>query len=189
MFVLDYIKKTVDDAIQIPPFHTGHLGLVPDIEVSAGLTIQNRGDQHCELIVSPYEPTSEMAQVHCIMQDRPGVVQRLLEAVSLLDINIVTQESSAINSLHHHSVDLIIDWTSSPYAGSAGSDPRQRARYAEWQQLFPHKDARFVRLFESIMAHCGHLMVWEESGRSNMPQLLIRPLRGSTCGATIPGDC
>ncbi len=178
MIVLDYLKKTVDNCIQIPPFHTGHLGLVPETEVSVGLmTFPGTGDQHCELLITPYEPSTEdMAYVHCIMRDRPGVVQLLIEAVSLLGINIITQESSAINSLNHHAINLIIDWSSSIFANLAESDPSQRSRYSEWQALFPFRDGRYVRLFESIIAHCGHLLIWEESARSYMPRLLIRPL-------------
>src|SRR5918912_3995863 len=109
MIVLDYLKKTINNSICVPPFHTGHLGLLPNTEVSIGL-MNLPTTHHCELVITPYEPSiSDMAHVHCIMKDRPGVVQRLVDAVSLLGINIVTQESSAINQLNHHSVDLLID--------------------------------------------------------------------------------
>jgi ACT domain-containing protein len=178
MIVLDYLKKTAEDSVQIPAFHTGHLGLIPDTEVNVGLIATGRNDHHGELLITPYEPAvSDMAYIHCVMNDRPGVVQLLLEAVSLLDINIITQESSAINSLNHHSINLIIDWSSSSFSNGRESNPSQQTRYSEWNSLFPYGDARYIKLFESVIAHCGHLLISEESGRHDLPRILIRPLR------------
>lgn len=179
MIVLDYLKKTIDHSICVPPFHTGHLGLLPNTEVSVGLMNLPSSHAHCELVITPYEPsTSDMAHVHCIMKDRPGVVQRLVEAVSLLDINIVTQESSAINQLNHHSVDLLIDWAYSDLSTLGDSEPAQQHRYSDYQALFPHKSARYVRLFESIIAHCGNVIMRDTVTRPGFPQISIRPLVG-----------
>jgi len=176
MIVLDYLKRTHENAILVPPFHTGHLGLLPDTAVNVGLIILPSGGEHSELFITPYEySVSEMAHVHCTMKDRPGVVQRLLNAISLLGINIELEESSAINRLNHHSVNLLVDWSSSSFPPHE-STPLQRQRYSDWQSLFPLRDARCVRLFECIMAQCGHLIVWEEVGHTKLPRLFIRPL-------------
>jgi hypothetical protein len=172
VIVLDYLKKTVDNSIVIPPFHTGHLGLIPKTPVWVGRTdFGPENEQHCEVLITPYYPSSDLAYVHCIMRDEPGVVERLLEAVSCLGINVVTEESSAINGLEHHSVSLIIDLCRSHYRRGEKSDDVQRARYREWQTLFPCEERRYVILFESIIAHCASVLVWDEH-----PSLIIRPL-------------
>lgn len=177
MIVLDYLKKTIGDSICVPPFHTGHLGLLPNTEVSIGLMTLPETHHHCELVITPYTPSaSDMAHVHCIMMDRPGVVQRLIDAVSLLNLNIVTQESSAINQLNHHSVDLLIDWSSSRFSDLGESEPAQQHRYSNYQALFPHKSAPYVLLFESIIAHCGNVLVRDATNISGLPHLSIRPL-------------
>jgi predicted amino acid-binding ACT domain protein len=177
MIVLDYLKWTKNNMILVPPFHTGHLGLVPDTTVQVGLIAFPTGGDHCELIVTPYELSADKAYVHCTMKDQPGVVQRLLEAVSLLNINIDLQESSAIDRLNYHSVNLLIDWSSSQLRSRDSTRP-QRQRYAAWQSHFPLGEERYVRLFESIVAHCGHLIVWDEESYPPRPQLFIRPLGG-----------
>lgn len=179
MIVLDYLKKTIGDSICVPPFHTGHLGLLPNTEVSIGLMTLPETHHHCELVITPYNPSaSDMAHVHCIMRDMPGVVQRLIDAVSLLDMNIITQESSAINQLNHHSVDLLIDWSSSRFADLGDSELAQQHRYSPYQSLFPHKSALYVLLFESIIAHCGNVLVWDSKKNSGLPHVSIRQLVG-----------
>jgi predicted amino acid-binding ACT domain protein len=175
MIVLDYLKWTKNNTILIPPFHTGHLGLLPDTTVQVGLIAFPAEGDHCELIVTPYELSADKAYVHCTMKDQPGVVQRLLEAVAVFSINIDLEESSAIDRLNYHSINLLIDWSSSQ-TRTRSSTRSQRQRYAAWQSQFPLGEERYVRLFESIVAHCGHLIVWDEESYTPRPQLFIRPL-------------
>ncbi len=177
MIVLDYLKWTSENKIVVPPFHTGHLGLLPETSVQVGLIAFPAEGDHCELIITPYDLSADKAYVNCTMRDQPGVVQRLLEAVSLLNINIDLQESSAIDRLNHHSVNLLIDWSSSELRPRNSSRP-QRQRYAVWQSHFPLGEDRYVRLFESIISHCGHLIVWDQESYPPRPQLFIRPLTG-----------
>ena len=177
MIVLDYLKRTHNDTVLVPPFHTGHLGLLPDTLLHVGLIAYPAEGEHCELVITPYEQSSDKAYVHCTMRDQPGVVQRLVSAVSILGINIELQESSAINRLNHHSVNLLIDWSSSELR-ARHSTRRQVQRYNSYQANFPITEERYVRLFESIIAHCGHLIVWDELAHARRPHLFMRPLAG-----------
>jgi len=99
MIVLDYLKTTKDDKLVIPPFQTGHLGLLPDTEVHACLLAPAQEQvKHAEVLISPYAPQPDsLARLSCTMRDQPGVVERLVRAITDLEVNIDSQESSGVN--------------------------------------------------------------------------------------------
>src|SRR5664279_5524627 len=116
MLVLGYADSTKGTAptIEVPPFHTGHLGFVPGTPVLISLVAAPESGTHCEVMATPIKQDARyLASVSVSMRDEPGVVARLVAAVASLGINIEVQESSSINLLNHHSVSLIVDLSES----------------------------------------------------------------------------
>jgi MinD superfamily P-loop ATPase len=153
MLVLDYPKMTKDGSITIPPFHTGHLGFVPETPVHMYLTHSQRkgAKEYSELLVTPFQRNvGEMLRLSCIMEDRPGVVERLIDAISDLNVNIVTEESASINHLNHHLVSMIVDLSSSYLPRSEPTETSIRD-YGDYRGIVPLNDTRAVELFESIL--------------------------------------
>jgi hypothetical protein len=205
MLVLGYANSTdaACPTIEVPPFHTGHLGFVPGTPVLISLVAAPDSGTHCEVVVTPFEQDVRyLARVSVSMRDEPGVVARLVAAVASLGINIEVQESSSINLLNHHSVSLIVDLSESEMPTRAeyaapGSIPETptavRRMYRDYGSLFPIQDLRFVRLFESIVAHCADVMVWKEISGEKVPDISIqpysdRPLSKSEVRPLVRGD-
>lgn len=175
MLVLDYPRRATDGSLTIPPFHTGHLGFLPETPVHMYLTFpQRRGArEYTELLITPFQRNvGEMMRLTCIMEDAPGVVERLVDAVSDLNINIVTQESASINHLNHHLVSMIVD-LSSCYLPR--SKPRESALggYSDYRGLVPLDDTRALALFESIFIRCAHLIRWDDVAGTNLPRVKL----------------
>lgn len=188
MLVLDYVRH-VDSArpvLLVPPFHTGHLGFVSDTPAQVGLVADPEHARHCEVVVATFtQEWGLLASITVTMKDEPGVVARLLSAVAELGINIETQESSGIDRLNHHYVHLTVDLSESQTI--SGGDPLQPRKtptpppgvsraYRHFASLFPIHNERFVRLFESIIAHCADVIVWRDISGQAFPDLSIRPM-------------
>lgn len=179
MLVLDYPRVTsvADPAIALPPFHTGHLGFVPDTPVFIGIVTPQK--QHSELVIAPFsQDWRYLAAVTVTMRDRPGVVSRLATALAALDINIETQESASVNHLDEHFVNLIVDFSSSPRLSVLLADtpaPVQRL-YRAYSSVFALHDFRFVQLFESIMIRCADVVVWHSVSGEWFPDISIKAL-------------
>lgn len=177
MIVLDYLKKTGDLAITVPPFHTGHLGLIPGTEVLIGIMAPwTAGPAHCEVVVSPFSQNAQhMARISCTMKDDIGVVGKLVSAISRYGVNIASQESSSINHLNHHTINMIVDLSTSSLEEERTKESIIRL-YSRFDNLVPLHDFRYVLLFESIMIHCGDMIVWEDLLGRDLPKLTIQPL-------------
>lgn len=187
MLVLGYpnTTKARRPSITVPPFHTGHLGFVPDTPARVSLVASPASRRHCEVIVTPFaQDVRYLARVAVAMRDETGVVSRLIDAVAALDMNIEVQESSSINLLHHHFVTLLVDLSEASMSDSAEfsspssipeTPPAVKRLYRGYESLFPVHDLRFVRLFESIVAHCGDVIVWKEISGEYFPDINIRP--------------
>jgi len=63
-----------------------------------------------------------MAVLTCTLHDNVGVVGKLVDALSELNVNIVTQESSALNYQNDHIVGMVLDWP------TCGTLPKQPTR-------------------------------------------------------------
>jgi hypothetical protein len=187
MLVLGYLSHLNQNALRIPPFHTGHLGLLPDTEVNLYLVAPNTAHSvSCELLVSPVnrKPDS-LTQITCVMEDKPGVVSHLIEAVSDLKLNIICQESSSINHMNHHLVELLVDWSTSSFSDDkADSFDSTQRDYRNYSSIFPVRSRRSMALFDSIVAHCADVIVFD----GNQPRLAFRtipiPNNESTHGTT-----
>jgi len=131
MIVLDYLKNCMSSSIIVPPFHTGHLGFLPDTEVQAYLMAPHaRGATNCEVLITPFQPSAgNMMELSCTMEDEPGVVGGVVDAASDLRINIVSLETSGIDHLNKHRLHMILDWSPSKYARAFPSSPNVQQHY------------------------------------------------------------
>src|ERR1700691_317493 len=184
--IVDFPRSTGSPVILVPPFHTGAVGLVPKTEVYASLI---EGEAGIEALLRPYESsTDNMMRLTCTMYDEPGVVSKLVDAISALDINIVNEVSSGINHLRHHTVSMLLDWsTSKKYRKRTPSTPGQRRHYRDYHSMFPITVQRHVRLFESIAERCGEHIVVRRMDALELPILNFQDLNPppnlTRCGA------
>src|ERR1700687_5911444 len=138
--ILDYLRRSSDNSIEIPPFHTGHLGFIPGTDVFVSLMQPfDKDESHCELCATPFSQNlGSLCRLECTMRDQVGVVHRLIRAIASLHVNVVKEESSAINYLNHHQVDLVLDWRTSPYNKEFRPTPVEvRSRYSDLQCRIP----------------------------------------------------
>ncbi len=169
-------------AILVPPFHTGHLGFVPETKVDVSLmrgsrlsTEQHRHPQidFCEVLVTPFaRKVGELVRIECSMVDRPGVVEALIDAVSSLHVNIVTIESTIGEHPLQHLVAMILDL--SPSEVGHIDDDRHPIEYAEFARNVPLEDPSLVRIFESIARKCGAVLTWNQESDGARPRIRIR---------------
>lgn len=175
------------------PFHTGHLGFLSETPVRVSFLARDphhraRPDlqRHCEVLVAPFlQEWRYLALVSVTMRDEPGVVARLLAAIAALGINVEVQDSTSIDLLDHHFVNLIVDLSESQALAGAEfalpskvptTPPAVQRAYRGFESIFPVHDERFVRLFESIVAHCADIIVWKEISGQLYPDLRIGPM-------------
>lgn len=179
MIILDYVRKMTERSeIVIPPFHTGHLGFVPETEVHLGLLGDFQKEvSHYELLVAPFKLAhTHLTHLGCTMRDQPGVVKRLVDAVSSLNINISTQESSSLHRSKYHRVNLILDWSTTTYDVNQLSSKRDQDRYRRFLPNFPTHLHFYILLFEAVIKGCGEVIVSERIGGEHLPALFIRPM-------------
>jgi hypothetical protein len=183
LIVIDSIQTTSDGKILIPPFHSGHLGLIPgsinlptEVLVSLNSDFNQQEPTDCEVVFSPY-PQSEgnMMQLSCTMKDEPGVVSRLVHAISELEINIATLQTSTIDKLDHHFVNMILDWHTSKQNVRMPSAPSVLHNFQDYRELLPIGEERYIKLFVSILARCGDVLAWEDFAGKQLPRLRLRP--------------
>lgn len=180
MIVLDYLRELNNNEIIVPPFHTGHLGFVPNTTVRIGLIAPYDSEpSHCELIITPYDPSTELAILRCTMKDGVGVVRKLVSALSSLKINIVTQESSSINHQSQHTVNLLLDLSTSRLKEDKTYEWAKQ-KYRQYDYVFPLSDYRFLKIFERVIAFCGDSICWENQNGDYRIQLYMTPLERKT---------
>jgi|GEM_PF-1913943 len=176
--ILDHIRDTHDGTILVPGFHRGHLSLVPGAQLYVSLIEpppRDYGNGHCELILTPFAtPHRNLSHLTCTLVDQPGVVNRLIEAVAALGINIVKEESTSINSSHHHVVELVLDWSTQGASGG-GTPPLIQHRLRWLACRFPIHLQDYVTLYYAIMARCGDVIVIDRHYATPLPSLTIAP--------------
>lgn len=181
MLVLDGLRASADGAIEIPPFHTGHLGFVPKTQVSLNLLgMSSDAPEHCELVVTPFaEDMKTMFRLQCTTHDRPGIVHLLIDAVASLGLNIVKLDSSVINYQKHHFVEMIVDWHRSNFKEELITPSHVAAQYDQLRSRIPLHDMRYVWLYESIMANCGPEVLFDRAYGAAIPLISMRPFVSS----------
>jgi ACT domain-containing protein len=179
MLILGYPNRTVGSSIVIPPFHTGHLGFVPETEVQIYLKVPyTEGATNCEIVITPYESNTEnIMQLSCTMKDQPGVVGRLINVIASMKINIVSLASSGIDYLNSHRVDMILDWsTSEAYQRNVPSSQSVQRHYRDYHSIFPINIQRYVELFERIIENCESVLALDSVAGISLPMITLRPI-------------
>jgi hypothetical protein len=189
MIVLDYPKRLVDNRIVVPPFHTGHLGFVPGTGLDMRLASPQRvGPNSVELLFTAYEAKAagEIINFTCTMKDGPGVVAKLIKALSRLHVNIITEESSVVDYLDNHIVHMLLDCSTMARPSEEDSD-RVGNYYRDYEALCPLRDLRYIELFESVVALCGSDLLWDEVTRdgSKVPRLRFSVLHSTLSGSSL----
>jgi ACT domain-containing protein len=181
MLVQDFVRTTPWDtpSILVPPFHTGHLGLIAGTTVNVNLVPTGSVNPlgHAELVITPL-PLPELVRLTATLRDEIGVVARLVDAVAKLGINIEVQESSSItNRLGGHYADLILDMSEAAFDDDPDSvSQRAREYYRRYDSNLPTGDPRLVQIFEAVVAHCADVLTSREIGGVSTLNLTIRPL-------------
>lgn len=180
--ILDYKRISKDGKIIVPPFHTGHLGFVHNTDVYVTLLSTPQDLQsHCEIIVTPFSTNfSTLSHLRCIMDDRPGVVYKLIEAVASLGINISGKESSAINSLGQHVVELVLDWGTSSILTNEETPPAIVSKFNLLSLRIPIHLKHFFTLYQAIMIRCGDVITIDHDYGIPLPSLTITPFGGTS---------
>lgn len=114
MIILNPPSRVEQSRLKIPEYQRGHLSLKSGTEVTVCLLRQLGNPQQSlmtELVVSPYQFDSwhSLWRIRAMFYDKPGVVNRLLEALRDVRFNILTEESASIENRHFHSVEIIAD--------------------------------------------------------------------------------
>jgi hypothetical protein len=169
------VKTELDSAyLKVTPYHSGPVGLVPDTVVHVSLT---EADHGCEVLVRPYQLSADnIMLLDCTMHDAPGVLVRLVEAVSHFDINIVNKVSAATDINRYQRTSMLLDWTTSRYKQKTPSSLAQQRYYRQYHSVFPVAIRRCVELFESIVEHCGDIIVTNTIDGLDFPVLSMREL-------------
>ncbi len=173
MVVTDYLRTTNSPSIVVPPFLTGPLGLVPSTKVYIGLIETGAGG---DLIIRPFRQGHNLMQLSCTTHDQPGVLVRLIEAITALGVNIVNADSTAINHLNRHQCELILDWTGSKYPDRCLSNASLERHYRDYQGIVPVTVERNVALFNSIVENCADVLEVHEVNGVQVPLLTLREI-------------
>lgn len=168
LIILDHMRELEDGKIVVAPFHTGHLGLFPGTELQVTL-IKSNLKKGCELAICPYESSKDLFNLECILKDEPGVVGKLMAAISELNINILTQESSSIDNMERHVVSLLLDWTTTKFT------KKKILNYysSGLSNVLPVNDERFLKLYQEILKRCSDDICWS-SGHIAIPKIFMR---------------
>ncbi len=179
------IKNVSRHRIVLTPYHTGHLGFIPDTNVVLNLDVcdgREGAQPGCELVATPFDrPIGSMFRLMCLLEDAPGAVSRLLQVLAGLHLDIVKEDSCVLNAHRHHFIEVICDW--SRHEQLTGYDMTQRResrssdryRYRHMRERIPISDIRYLRLYEAIMTYCGDIVVLDKAYGMRLPALHVRP--------------
>jgi len=165
MFVIDYLKCSLSNRIVVPPFHSGHLGMLP-----------NTADQHiallqpamspagCELCITPYSKDIRfLFRLKCVLQEKRGVVNKLLRAIAAMNINILSWESATLESNGGHGVFMLLDWSTAWPDKHALPKNLQNLFFPRLSGIIPSNDLRYIRLLRQILGQCADVLLWREA--------------------------
>ncbi len=171
-YVVDHPRKLVHESpdrlvMEIPPFHTGPVGLLPDCEVHLAL-VESEGSQ--VVVVTPYQLNPDMMSLNCTFTDGIGLV-RLLDAVFEMNINVVNAFGSRLDDLGCSVVSLLLDWGTSRLKNKTPTSPDRLKKYAAFGSHFPIATDRNFSLFDQIMNHCKDVLLYRNADGSDLPEL------------------
>lgn len=170
MFVIDYLKENDSNRILVPSFHGADVGFLsrsthPHIALLQS-TARTAG---CELCVTPYErPLEYLFRLRCVLRARRGVLHKLLRALSVVNLNILSLDSATFESTDEQRISMLLDWstTTSPTRVTLPQNLR-RLFFPLLSGIIPPHDLRYLRLLRQILAQCADEMLWDMEPGSN----------------------
>lgn len=188
MFVIDYLRRALRrDKITVVPFHSGHLGMIPDFTLTSTLLEPHSPTGNREICVTPYEhPLERLFRLKCILKEKSGVVNKLLRAIAAMRINILALESATLESKNGHGVYLLLDWGTSARHAPVPVPPNIASMFfPHLAGIVPSTDLRYVILLRQIIGQCGDVLLWTETTAGNaVPRLTINGFEEDRQAAT-----
>lgn len=162
--------KSPDDAtkqhlVHIPDFHTGHLGLVPDKSVllTGPMPQDDRGKidkRTCEIVVTPHIINGDILKVSCTFNEAKHILERLVNLLSNLNVNIMKLESASLFESRHHVVHMVLDMSRSRLS----RDPITGGERSKFMDILPNlrlSNRRGLELFLHIVSQCHQILTWK----------------------------
>ncbi|WP_372784105.1 hypothetical protein [Phenylobacterium sp.] len=186
MLVIGHLDNTVRGAlgktreghwIRVPDFHKGHLGFLPEIAVRiASPSLSNEDDESidrtCEMMVTPYIITKDIFRLKCLFVEKRGVVERLVNLMSYLRVNIISLESASLFTERLHTVHLVLDLRRSKLnRGNIG--PSDEMKYVDILSSMQTMDRRGLELFLYIVRQCHDILSWDAKDGRDIPNIQI----------------
>jgi len=189
MFVIDYLKHSLSNRIVVPPFHSGHLGMLPNTanQHIALLQPEKSPPTGCELCITPYSKDLRyLFRLKCVLQEKRGVVNKLLRAIAAMNINILSWESATLESNGGHGVFMLLDWSTAQPEKHALPKNLQNLFFPRLSGIIPSNDLRYIRLLRQILGQCADVLLWREAEHNiAVPRLRLSEFEESRVVATL----
>lgn len=150
--------------VHIPDFHTGHLGLVPDKSVllTGPMPQDDRGridERTCEIVVTPHIINGDILKVSCTFDEGKHVLERLVNLLSNLNVNIMKLESASLFESKHHVVHMVLDMSRSRLSRDPITDG-ERSKFIDVLPNLRLSNRRGLELFLHIVSQCHQILTW-----------------------------
>lgn len=181
MIVLGYPREMRNGSIDVPPYQTGPLGFVQGTDLVSRLFeyetyADRRIGPNLQLLFTAYQPPDEggaLARFQCYLQDRPGVVQKVVSTLADIDVNIVIQESA--DYLNKHLLNMILDLSTVDISDAGLKNCS--SYYRDYQSLCPVANKQCMRVIEALVINCGEALSWEsEENDYPRPRIQLWPI-------------
>jgi acetolactate synthase small subunit len=176
MFVLDALRRVSRGRLTIPPFHLGHLGFRPGLEVDSQYVEFENAQGH-ELTLTPFQGSRDNLFIcKCIFTEQAGVVARALSTFTRLRLNVLSLESATIDRDTKHVLFCILSWAPSRYKKPIALDEGTKQKLIDWLPLLPTLDKRYIHFLEVLFLFCFDALEYEEvpGGHLHLPRVDIK---------------
>src|SRR5262249_37841200 len=95
--------------------------------------------------------------------EKRGVVNKLLRAISAMNINILSWESATLESNGGHGVFMLLDWSTAWPDKHALPKNLQNLFFPRLSGIIPSNDLRYIRLLRQILGPCADVLLWREA--------------------------
>lgn len=168
MFVLDSLRRLSSRKLTIPPFHLGHLGFRPGLEVDSQYVDFDNAQGH-ELTLTPFQGRRDnLFILKCIFTEQPGVVASALSAFARMRLNVLSLESATIDRDTKHVLFCILSWAPSRYTRAVELDESAKHKLIDVLPLLPTLDKRYLYFLETFFLFCFDALAYEKVPGKNL---------------------
>ena len=161
MYIIDYLDYFENNTIGVNPFHTGHLGLIPEnAKVRAGILKSKKGIGS-EVCITPYYSGNfnSLFRLKCVLKEDKGVFHKLLKAISIVGLNIISSESATLESKKGHGISLLLDWSVSDYEKQLYlPENLSNLFFPILSDIIPSNDKRYLILLRQVLGQCADIL-------------------------------